>query len=102
MTIGPMDAYRQAVHKYSGMKKLTDEAMDHWLDVVLSTLLPRTQQMFVDELFFLTTGLAPMDPDPAPEMNKEEPSYRGGLARRSAISKRKRMPFGFSAAPPTC
>lgn len=66
MTLGPMQAYRQVVKKYSGSKKLTDEAMLHFLDVVLPTLLPRMQQMFVDEIFYLTTGLPPMYADMEP------------------------------------
>ena len=64
MTMGPMRAYRQVVKKYSGIKTLTDEAMRHFLDVVLPTLPHRTQQMFADEIFFFTTGLPPMYTDP--------------------------------------
>lgn len=59
MTMGMMQGYRQAVQKFSGIKKLTDEAMQDWLDIILPKLPPRTQQMFVDEVFFLTTGLPP-------------------------------------------
>lgn len=59
MTMGMMQGYRQAVQKFSGIKKLTDEAMQDWLDIALPKLPPRTQQMFVDEVFFLTTGLPP-------------------------------------------
>lgn len=59
MTMGMMQGYRQAVQKFSGIEELTDEAMQDWLDIALPKLPPRTQQMFVDEVFFLTTGLPP-------------------------------------------
>lgn len=66
MTMGPMRAYRQVVQKYSGIKPLTDEAMRHFLEIVLPTLPHRTQQMFVDEILFLTTGLPPTYADLEP------------------------------------
>jgi hypothetical protein len=40
MTMGPMQAYHQAVHKYSGSKKLTNKGVLHWLEVVLPTVAP--------------------------------------------------------------
>ena len=43
MTMGMMQGYRQAVQKFSGIKKLTDEAMQDWLDIALPKLPPRTQ-----------------------------------------------------------
>jgi hypothetical protein len=78
MTMGPMRAYRQVVKKYSGIKTLTDEAMRHFLDVVLPTLPHRTQQMFVDEILFLTTGLPPTYADLEPTT-----SVRGARTPRS-------------------
>ena len=51
MTLGMMEGYRQAIQKYSGIKKLTNKAMKDWLDIALPKLPPRTQQMFVDEVF---------------------------------------------------
>ena len=33
MTMGMMQGYRQAVQQFSGIKKLTDEAMHDWLDI---------------------------------------------------------------------
>ncbi|SPP64619.1 hypothetical protein NITLEN_20259 [Nitrospira lenta] len=87
MTLGPMQAYSQAVHKYSGRKKLTNKAMLHWLEVVLPTLPPRTQQIFVDELFFLTTGLPPMYADSEPTKTRksaEKPAGKRKTVKRSA------------------
>ena len=86
MTIGPMKAYRQAVQKYSGMKRLTDEAMQDWLDVVLPKLPACRKQMFIDEIFFLTTGLPPMDVDLISESNQKEVQSRGekvGTSKRN-------------------
>ncbi len=60
------------------MKTLTDEAIQHWLDEVFPTLPSRTQQMFVDEVFFLTTGLPPIDVDLISASNKEKPSSQVG------------------------
>lgn len=67
MTMGSTKAIRQVVKKYSGIKKLDDKAMDHFLQVVAPTLPPRMQQMMFDELFFLTTGLPPMYADLEPK-----------------------------------
>ncbi|MBX9657492.1 MAG: MbcA/ParS/Xre antitoxin family protein [Nitrospiraceae bacterium] len=66
MSLGMMQGYRQAIQKFSGIKKLTDKAMKDWLEITLPKLPPRTQQMFVDEVFFLTTGLPPMYADSEP------------------------------------
>lgn len=85
MTMGMMQAYRQAVQKFSGLKMPTNEAMQHWLEEVLPTLPPRMQQMFVDEVFFLSTGLPPMEADQISEPNGEKPSSQGrqpGMAKR--------------------
>lgn len=85
MTMGMMQAYRQAVQKFSGLKLPTNEAMQHWLEEVLPTMPPRMQQMFVDEVFFLSTGLPPMEADPISESNGEKPSSQRrqpGMAKR--------------------
>lgn len=85
MTMGMMQAYRHAVQKFSGLKMPTNEVMQHWLEKVLPTLSPRMQQMFVDEVFFLSTGLPPMEADPLSESNAKKPNSQGrqpGMAKR--------------------
>ncbi|MBX9657396.1 MAG: MbcA/ParS/Xre antitoxin family protein [Nitrospiraceae bacterium] len=86
MTMGMMQGYRQAVQKFSGIKELTDEAIQDWLDNVLPTLPPRTQQIFVDELFFLTTGLPPMYADsehPQPPKSARAPRAKTTKTRNN-------------------
>lgn len=82
--MGMMQGYRQAVQKFSGIKELTDEAIQDWLDNVLPTLPPRTQQIFVDEIFFLTTGLPPMYAD----REHPQPAKSGRVARAKATKTR--------------
>ncbi|CAE6794086.1 MbcA/ParS/Xre antitoxin family protein [Nitrospira defluvii] len=84
MTMGMMQGYRQAVQKFSGIKELTNEAMQDWLDSVLPTLPPRTQQIFVDEIFFLTTGLPPMYAD----SEHPQPAKSGRVARAKTTKTR--------------
>lgn len=84
MTMGMMQGYRQAVEKFSGIKKLTDEAMQNWLENVLPTLPLRTQQIFVDEVFFLTTGLPPLYAD----AEGPQPPQSGKAPRASATTAR--------------
>lgn len=84
MTMGMMQGYRQAVQKFSGIKELTDEAIQDWLDNVLPTLPPRTQQIFVDEIFFLTTGLPPMYAD----REHPQPAKSGRVARAKTTKTR--------------
>lgn len=84
--MGMMQGYRQAVQKFSGIKELTDEAMQDWLENVLPTLPPRTQQIFVDELFFLTTGLPPMYADsehPQPPKSARAPRDKATKTRNN-------------------
>ena len=87
MTLGMMEGYRQAIQKYSGIKKLTNKAMKDWLDIALPKLPPRTQQMFVDEVFFLTTGLPPVYADSEPtkkSKSAEDPPGKRKTVKTSA------------------
>lgn len=83
MSLGMMEGYRQAIQKYSGIKKLTNKAMTDWLDIALPKLPPRTQQMFVDEVFFLTTGLPPMYADSEPP--KKRKSSKKPTGKRKTV-----------------
>lgn len=78
MTMGMMEAYRQAVKKFSGIKKLTNKAIQNWLERGLLRLPPHAQQMFVDEVFFLSTGLPPMRADRISASKDEAVSLQGG------------------------
>lgn len=87
MSLGMMQGYRQAIQKFSGIKKLTDKAMKDWLEITLPKLPPRTQQMFVDEVFFLTTGLPPMYVDAEPTKKRksaEKPAGKRKTVKTSA------------------
>lgn len=106
MTMGSTQAIRQVVKKYSGIKKLDDKAVEHFLQVVAPTLPPRMQQMIFDELFYLTTGLPPMYADLGPKTTakgarkchaKPAPPKKNGQATQDAFDIQRRAAAAFGS-----
>lgn len=81
MTMGPTETFSLMAEKYGGIDKTDNQAIEHFFEIVLPTFPPRIQQILVDEVFFLTTGLPPM-------YAKLEPAPKG-TATKKPVGKRK-------------